>query len=273
MASDKIIVLVTGGNTGLGLEVVKALYKTDIPYEIIVGCRTVSKGEAAIENVKTEIPQSSSSLSILQVDLSSDSSIEKAVEALESRHGRLDVLVNNGGGGFDQNIWSKATTTREAFNASWDVNVSGTHVLTTLAVPLLLRSADPRLLFITSGTSTLTDTERTDTPMMQRLNASPPAGWPKDPAALGVTSYRSSKTGLNMLMRQWYRILLNDGVKVWCVSPGLLATNLMGSTPEQLKAMGALDPSVGGNFVKDVVQGKRDQDVGKVIRENMIQSW
>jgi hypothetical protein len=38
---------------------------------------------------------------------------------------------------------------------------------------------------------------------------------------------------LNMLMREWYRILKNDGVKVWCISPGILATGLAG--PGRLK--------------------------------------
>ena len=37
--------------------------------------------------------------------------------------------------------------------------------------------------------------------------------------------------------------------------------------------MGAIDPSEGGNFVKDVVQGKRDGDAGKAIRATMIQPW
>jgi hypothetical protein len=37
--------------------------------------------------------------------------------------------------------------------------------------------------------------------------------------------------------------------------------------------MGALDPSLGGEFIRDVVQGKRDQDVGKAIRRDMIQPW
>ena len=39
------------------------------------------------------------------------------------------------------------------------------------------------------------------------------------------------------------------------------------------RQMGALDPAVGGHFVKDVVEGKRDQDVGKTIRKDMIQPW
>jgi hypothetical protein len=37
--------------------------------------------------------------------------------------------------------------------------------------------------------------------------------------------------------------------------------------------MGASDPSVGGNFIKDVIQGKRDSDQGKVIRASEIQPW
>lgn len=37
--------------------------------------------------------------------------------------------------------------------------------------------------------------------------------------------------------------------------------------------MGAQDPSVGGEFIKDVVEGKRDEDVGKVIRSTMVQPW
>ncbi|KAI1407535.1 NAD(P)-binding protein [Hypoxylon sp. FL1857] len=273
MASDKKIVLVTGGNTGLGYEIVKALYQTDTPYEIIIGCRTPSKGEDAIAKLRNEIPQSPSSLSTLQVDLNSDESLEKAVEALQSKHGRLDVLINNGGGSFDLLVHSEKMSLREASNATWDTNVSGTHVLTTLAVPLLLKSQDPRLMFMSSGTSTLTETESQATAMLQRLNSSPPAGWPKSTVAAQHTLYRSAKTGLNMLMREWFRILKNDGVKVWGISPGFLATGLGGVGAERLKEMGALDPSIGGQFVKDVVQGKRDQDVGKVIRANMIQPW
>lgn len=157
------------GNTGLGWEIVRALAGTSTAYEIIVGCRTVSKGEEAISSVKQAQPSTTSSFSTLQVDLSSDSSLEKAVESITSRYGRLDVLVNNGGGSFDQDIASGRSSIRDAFNKSWDTNVSGTHVLTTLAIPLLLKSKDPRLLFITSGTASVAETEKMDTEMQKRL--------------------------------------------------------------------------------------------------------
>jgi NAD(P)-dependent dehydrogenase (short-subunit alcohol dehydrogenase family) len=205
---------------------------------LIVGCRTVSKGEAAIESVQKEVPQSASTLSVLQVDLSSDSSIDAAVEQITSKFGRLDILINNGGANFDVEIISGRMSIREAWNVSWDTNVAGTQVLTTNAMPLLLKSSDPRLIFITSGTSTLAETERHDGPMFGRINASPPAGWPKDAGPIPITSYRSSKCGLNMLMREWHRLLANDGVKVWAISPGFLATGLGGIGPEKLKQVG-----------------------------------
>ncbi|KAI0857996.1 hypothetical protein F4860DRAFT_487373 [Xylaria cubensis] len=273
MATDKKILLITGGNTGLGLEAVKALVQSQIAYEIIIGCRTISKGEDAIAEVKKQFPQTSSTLSTVQVDLESDELLEKAVAEISSKYGRLDVLINNSGASFDYEILQGKMTMREGFNASWNVNVTGTHILTTFAVPLLLKSSDPRLIFIASGTATLTETEKSDSPAAKRINSSPPAGWPKEVIGMQTTSYRSAKTGLNMLMREWRRLLLNDGVKVWAVSPGFLATGLGGVGLEKLKQMGALDPAIGGHFLKDVVEGKRDHDEGKVIRRDMIQPW
>jgi NAD(P)-dependent dehydrogenase (short-subunit alcohol dehydrogenase family) len=162
-------------------------------------------------------------------------------------------------------------STREAWNASWDVNVTGTYVLTEHLVPLLLKSKSalgPRLFFITSGTSPLANTED----LSNRLSTAPPAGWPKTTMGKFVTSYRSSKTGMNMMAREWERMLRNDGVKVFIISPGLLATGLGGDT-EMLRKMGAEEPEVGGRFVKDVVEGKRDQDAGKAINRAGIQPW
>ena len=240
MADGKII-LITGGNTGLGLEIVKALCRSSHKYTILIGCRTPSKGENAIAQVKKEYPETSSTLSTIQVDLESDDIIEKAVDTITKDYGKLDVLLNNGGAAFDNEIVSGKMKLREAFNKSWDTNVSGTHVLTTLAIPLLLKSSDPRLIFMTSGTSTLAETERFDNPGFQRLNGSPDAGWPKN-LPFPITTYRSTKTGLNMLMREWNKILKNDGVKVWCISPGFLATGLNGTGAEQLKKVSYFFP-------------------------------
>jgi NAD(P)-dependent dehydrogenase (short-subunit alcohol dehydrogenase family) len=76
-----------------------------------------------------------------------------------------------------------------------------------------------------------------------------------------------------MLTVEWSRILKPDNVKVFAISPGFLATNLAGATPEQLRSMGAQEPSFGAEFVRDVVEGKRDADAGKVLRKTGIQPW
>lgn len=108
--------------------------------------------------------------------------------------------------------------------------------------------SQPRLLFITSGTSTLAGTENMALP----VNKYPPRGWPK--TGFSVPAYRSSKTGMNMMMREWHRTLHEDGVKVWAVSPGFLATGL-GAGKEFNAKMGAKDPADAGEFIKTVVEG------------------
>lgn len=76
-----------------------------------------------------------------------------------------------------------------------------------------------------------------------------------------------------MLMLEWQRFLKEDGVKVFCISPGFLATNLGGMGPEKLRAMGAGNPSLGGILIRDVVEGKRDADAGKVVNAAGVQAW
>lgn len=156
-------------------------------------------------------------------------------------------------------------TMREMWNKTWAVNTAGTQVLTHTFAPLLLKSSEPRLLFITSGTSTLAGSEDTSVFM----NRFPEKGWPKE---LGMSAYRSSKCGMNMMMREWTRILKNDGVKVWAISPGYLATGLGGDVQKN-KDNGALDPSLGANFIREVVEGSRDEETGKVVGREAIQAW
>jgi len=268
--AEKSIVLVTGANTGLGLEIVKSLYATSAkPYHIILGARSINKANEAIATVKQSpaSKDSGTTFEAVQIDLESDASILAAYEHIQASHPRIDALVNNGGAGFDNEIAAHRMSAREAWNKAYDVNVAGTQVMTTTFIPLLLRSSNPRLLFVTSGLSTLQGATDPNSPRY----TVPPAGWPK-PAAPSFLSYRSSKTALNMMMIDWDRILRNDGVKVWCISPGLLATGF-GGDAEALKKMGAEDPVMGGNFIRDVLEGKRDVDVGRVISRRGIQSW
>ena len=276
------VIMVTGANTGLGYEIIKALYASDNSYSILLGGRSPQKAEDAVNSAKEAFPGAKSELSSIQIDIESDESIQNAFEEVQTKFGRLDALVNNAGrltndllspsvltaagAQLDQQLSSGRLNMRQMWNQSWDVNVVGTHIMTSVFAPLLLNSSNPRLLFITSGTSTLAGSDNMALP----INRHPARGWPKEMG--NITAYRSSKTGMNMMMREWHRILKEDGVKVWCISPGMLATGL-GGNPEANKAAGAGDPAVAGTFIRDVLQGKRNSDVGKVILRDGVQPW
>jgi len=278
------VVLITGANTGIGFQIVRALCSSDQAYDIIVGGRSFSKAQDAISSAEKEFPSSRSKLFPIQVDIEDDDSIQRAFDEVQSQFGKLDALVNNAGmyqthrdrkscsltrtvgAQIDQQFAAGKLTERDMWNQSWNINTVGTQVMTSTFIPLLLQTPDPRLLFITSGTSTLAGTSNLALP----VNRHPPKGWPK--SGLSVSAYRSAKCGMNMLMREWHRILKEDGVKVWCISPGFLATGL-GGNPEGLKKMGAGDPAVAGPFIRSVLEGHRDDDVGKVITKDGLQAW
>ena len=71
---------------------------------------------------------------------------------------------------------------------------------------------------------------------------------------------------------EWYRMLKEDGVKVWCISPGYLATGLGGDQARN-QASGAGDPATVGPFIRAVLNGQRDGDVGHAILKDSIQPW
>ena len=96
MASPKVV-LVTGGNNGIGYETVKALLQSDKPYHILLGSRSLEKAKLAIETLHKECPESTNTVEVVQVDLTSDESIEKAFEQVKASPGHIDVLINNAG--------------------------------------------------------------------------------------------------------------------------------------------------------------------------------
>ncbi|WWC61893.1 uncharacterized protein I303_104479 [Kwoniella dejecticola CBS 10117] len=264
MSRGKTIVLITGANTGIGYQTVRHLLASDTSYHVLLGARSEEKARKAIETLITEYSGTTSSISHIVVDLESDESISKAFEMISSITDRLDVLINNAGVELDVFGPNEGLTTRQIFDRTFTTNVAGPQILTTAFIPLLLKSDDPRLLFLTSGTASFKLSANPDF----MLNKSPAKGWPK-PFQRELPAYKSSKVALNMIMRDWHRILKEDGVKVWTVNPGFVATGLGGDT-ETLKKLGAGDPAGSGAFVVSVIEGKRDADVGRTVQQKWL---
>ncbi|KAF4982191.1 hypothetical protein FDECE_17557 [Fusarium decemcellulare] len=271
MADNRELVLITGANKGIGFETVKALFRSPKAYHILLGSRTSTNADAAIAYLKEEFPDAKSTVEAIQIDITDDALINKAFETVKAKFGKLDVLLNNAGASFDTLFNKDAedpANFRSLFNKTYDVNVSGTQVITTTFIPLLLAAPSPRIIFLTSGLSTL---EGASNSYLSKLAGTIPDGWPKSGIPIGV-AYRSSKAALNMMMLSWHHLLKGDGVRVWCVSPGFLATDLIGN-PELLKKAGAGDPATGGELIKKVIEGEKDSDVGKVVGQQGVQAW
>ncbi|KAK4935318.1 hypothetical protein LTR10_023609 [Elasticomyces elasticus] len=264
--ATRIITFVTGGNGGIGYEAVKALLQSSKPYHILMGSRSLNNAKTAIETLKKECPEATNIVEPVQLDLTSDESIQKAYEHVAADHGRLDVLVNNAGASFDIEYVKGNVSLRDSFNKAYDVNVAGTNVMTWTFVPLLFKSADPRLLFVT-GLSGINQASQKYWPTPPQ-----PAGWPKE-ISFETIGYRCTKCALNMLMLDYNHKLKADGVKVWAIAPGMLATNLGGLGPVEIAKLGAKPAHLGGEFIRDVVEGVRDADVGKAVSKDGFMDW
>lgn len=86
------ITLISGANQGIGLATATRLAK-EYGHHVIIGSRNADAGAKVAASIQAEGHAASS----VQLDLSSDNSIAAAAKAIEQRHGRLDVLINNAG--------------------------------------------------------------------------------------------------------------------------------------------------------------------------------
>ncbi|KIX00614.1 uncharacterized protein Z518_09679 [Rhinocladiella mackenziei CBS 650.93] len=142
-AVEKTIVLVTGGNTGIGYEIVKKLASENRTFQVLMGCRDTVKGEAAVASMGAPI-----NVNPIQLDITDDESIEHCYLAIDQNFGKLDILVNNAGTAA-QHLPDNATL-RDKFNLSLSVNVTSTAVLTDKLTSLLEKSKLPKVIFVSS---------------------------------------------------------------------------------------------------------------------------
>ncbi|OUL34057.1 hypothetical protein BV372_15025 [Nostoc sp. T09] len=83
------IALVTGGNRGLGLEIVKALANAGA--FVLVNARSLK----TLESVVVAVTSLGGKAAPLQLDITDEAAVEKAFIEIKDKYGRLDILVNN----------------------------------------------------------------------------------------------------------------------------------------------------------------------------------
>lgn len=86
--------------------------------------------------------------------------------------------------------------------------------------------------------------------------------------------YQVSKAALNMLALLEARDYGEQGLKVFILSPGFIRSNLRGPGEDAISGWGqAGDAAVPGGVVLDIVEGKRDADVARLIDKDTVHEW
>ncbi|EMC92078.1 hypothetical protein BAUCODRAFT_38107 [Baudoinia panamericana UAMH 10762] len=125
------VVLVTGGNAGIGAATVRAL----VPHNptIYLCARNISSAEALVDEIKQKQPKAN--ITILKLDLGSFDSIKACAHAFNTQADRLDILFLNAG------ISATApTVTQEGYEQQFGVNHMGHALLTQLLLPKMLHT-------------------------------------------------------------------------------------------------------------------------------------
>lgn len=136
------VAIVTGANTGIGLEAARILAKKGAT--VVLACRSAEKGEAALAGIRAESPKGSAELQIL--DLASLKSVRSFAAGFRERYDHLDLLVNNAGV-----MMPPLSQTEDGFELQFGVNHLGHFALTGLLVDLLVRTNGSRVVTVSSA--------------------------------------------------------------------------------------------------------------------------
>lgn len=211
--SEQTIALVTGANKGIGYEIAAGL--GSLGWSVGVGARDDGRRDAAVEKLRADGIDAFG----VPLDVTDDASAAAAADLIEGRAGRLDVLVNNAAitGGMPQEPTKVAP---ETMRTVVETNIIGVIRVTNAMLPLLRRSASPRIVNMSSTVGSLT------------RQSDPGAGTGPISAA-----YAPSKTFLNAVTVQYAKELAGTGILINAACPGFCATDLNGfrgvRTPEQ----------------------------------------
>lgn len=100
-------VLITGANRGIGLAIVRELLARADELHVFLGSRSVERGQAAKAALVEEQPAVADRITQVQLDVSSDPSVQAAADQVREQAGALYGLVNNAGIGFGESSMAR----------------------------------------------------------------------------------------------------------------------------------------------------------------------
>lgn len=197
MFKDKVV-LVTGASQGIG----KAIAAKFAALGARVALNDISFAEENLKAAQQEIPNSE----YFMADVSKFEEVEKMMQDIQTKMGRLDVLVNNAGITKDRTL---AKMTTEEWQKVIDVNLTGVFNCSKAALPLIV-SNQGNIVSLAS---------------IVGLRGN-----------FGQANYAASKAGIIAFTKSLAKEVGKMGVRANAIAPGFIETKMAEAIPEQVRA-------------------------------------
>jgi NAD(P)-dependent dehydrogenase (short-subunit alcohol dehydrogenase family) len=198
------VVLITGGNSGLGKATALELARTGAT--VVITARNADRGARAVADLKAHAQ--SDRVHCINMDLASFASVQNGAYEFCRCFDRLDVLINNAGV-----LLSARNETNDGFETTFGVNHLGHFLLTVLLLDLMARSAPARIINVASTAHWLavSGIDFDDLQSERRYD--------------GMLAYAASKLANIQFTRELARRLEGAGVTANSLCPGLIASD------------------------------------------------
>jgi len=196
------VILITGTSSGFGRLMAETLARKG--YTVYASMRQVAgRNAAAGDALRTLAEREGLSLHVIDVDVTDEGSVERAVQTVIAAHGRIDVLINNAGFGI---AGLNETYTTEDVQRQFDTNVFSVVRMNRAVLPHMRQQRSGLIIYISSGGG------RTIIPF------------------LGF--YSASKFALEALAESYHYQLYGLGIDSVIVEPGRYATAVSVNSPQ-----------------------------------------
>ena len=205
---DGKTVIITGANTGIGLETAVDLAKRNA--RVILACRSVERGETAAVEVRKR--SGNDNVVFVQLDLASLDSVRKFAAKILEEEPRIDILINNAG------IQTPhVSRTEDGFECHMGVNYLGHFLLTNLLLECLKKAPSARIVNVGSVLY-----KRCEMFKFDQMNSDDP----KRVCTRNNIAYNQSKLAIILFTRALAKRLVGTDMTVNVLRPGLVKTEL-----------------------------------------------
>ena len=201
---DGKTVIITGANTGIGLETAVDLAKRNA--RVILACRSVERGETAAVEVRKR--SGNDNVEFVQLDLASLDSVRKFAAKILEEEPHINILINNAG----VMAIPKRTLTQDGFEMQFATNHLGHFLLTNLLLDRIKEAPSARIVNVSSTAHHRGNID------LDNLNS--------EKSYTPWKAYGTSKLANILFTRSLAKQLKGTGVTANVLHPGVISTEL-----------------------------------------------